>query len=276
MKKTLLLQLAFVIFGLGIIFYLFTRPKFTVEDHNLSDVPQEQSHDVEKEPEMHSVADQKIIDHAKKVTAVYNTISNTKEKLIFADSLGELYFNAFEYDSAAKYFDIVVSLNDKDVNLYKAGLANYEAFKSQQVQALRHDYAMRAKSYFDNYLAEHPNAEDVMVKKAVLMVNTETPPMGGINLLREIIRKNPSNAEALESLGEFQFTIQKYEKAIVQFSQVVALDEDNDKALMYLIWSYKALGDVENAKLCLNKIQKLDIQDLYMKSLIEKEAATLN
>ena len=277
MKKPAIFQLILGVVGLSLIIFLFLQPKFIVEDSTelLNDTSSVvQSSSMQESGHNDVYLEEKQL--AKELTVKLNSFSNSEEKIIFADSLGELYFDILEYDSSAKYFDYVVSLENKDVNLFKAGLANYEAFRSAQIGKVKQDYAMRAKSYFNDYLEQHPDEESVLVKKAVLMVNTERPPMGGINLLKNIIQKNPSNVEALESLGEFQFTIGKYKKAIGSFERVVELNNKNDKALLYLIWSYKSLGDTESARLYLNKIKELEISDVYIKSLIDKEAAELN
>lgn len=277
MKKPFLIQVILLLTAIIAVIFLFQKPKFVVEDSSSNSIEQPTKNTARTNEAKHMTsATSEQLEAIKILTDKFNSISIPKEKLIFADSLGELYSLILEFDSSAKYFNYVVDSENKEVSLLKAGIANYNAFRYTQKLNSKQDYATRAKSYFDKYLNLHPNSDEVLVKKAVLMVYTETPPMGGINLLKEVIQRSPANTEALESLGEFQYTVGKYEKAIVQFSSVLEQDSTNVNALMYAALSYKALGDASNAKLHLNKIQKLNLDDTYINGLVEDNLKELH
>ena len=102
--------------------------------------------------------------------------------------------------------------------------------------------------------------------------------MNGINALKEIISDNPSNVEARLYLGEFQFTVGKYDNAIEQFKAVNKLDPSELKALLYLTECYLALGQKTKAEEYIIILKELEITDPYIESVIskfEKELKTL-
>lgn len=283
------LSLQIILAGVGVAFIaiLFIQPKFTVinDETQLEEnssttqsvVTKEEQGIAETVSSMHNTpgtaGEQKLI---KKWTAKYNSFSSPEKKLIFADSLALLYSNLFEYDSAAKYFEQLAILNPNDTTKLKAGLGLYQSFKVSMNPTSRKETGLKALAYIDDLLKSRPNWTDLKVKKAVIKVYTEVPPMGGINMLKEIIAEYPNHIEARITLGEFMLTVQKVEKAIAQFEAVVSVSPDNEKALLYLVDCYQSLQNNTKAIQYLDQLDALDIKDEYIKSVIEKNRQELN
>ena len=272
MKKNLLLQISLVLVAVSALFFLFSRPKYIVEESHPMDLNGDKesvsSTTQERTMSNHNPEHDVVISQIDSIKTLYS-VSFEEKKLIFADSLGRLYRSIFEYDSSATYYELASEYTEDVKADLKAGVAYYDAFRFTNALARKQSYAERAKEYIERYLQVYPEDEFANVKRAVLMVYTETPPMKGINALKDVIAKNPNNIEALESLGEFQFTVQKYDKAIVQFKKVVALDSTQVNALWYLSQCYKAVDDAEEAIRYLNKIKELELNDVYINKLVE-------
>lgn len=282
-----ILQVVLAGVAVGLITILFVQPKFIVsndeaqlEENSSTESPvvQQEEHKVlDATSNMHNVTgsaeEQKSI---KKWTAAYNRFSSPEKKLIFADSLALLYSRLFEYDSAAKYFEQLALLNPNDTTKLKAGLGLYQSFKVSMNPTSRKETGLKALTYINDLLETRPDWTDLKVKKAVIRVYTEVPPMGGINMLKEIIAENPDHIEARITLGEFMLTVQKVEKAITQFEAVVSVSPDNEKALLYLIDCYQSLQNTTKAIQYLDQLEALNIQDEYVKSVIEKNRQELN
>lgn len=278
-----LIQAILVVVGVVICFLLFLQPKFIVNNEE-SKLTESTSTKVEKEvvetnqnASMHknakSAEDEEKL---KKWTTDFNHFTSTEKKVILADSLANLYTRLFEFDSAAKYFEQQVFLIPTETNKLKAALGLYQAFKVSMNPIDRKKTGLKSLVYIDEILATRSNWVDLKVKKAVIRVYTETPPMGGINMLKEIIAENPTHVEARLTLGEFMLTVKKVEKAIAQFEAVVTVESDNEKALLYLIDCYQSTQNMAKAIQYLNKLESLNIQDSYIKSVIEKKRKELN
>lgn len=278
-----LIQGILVVVGVVICFLLFLQPKFIVNNEE-SKLAESTSTKVEKEvaetnqnASMHKNAKSaKDEEKLKKWTTDFNHFTSKEKKVILADSLANLYTRLFEFDSAAKYFEQQVFLISTETNKLKAALGLYQAFKVSMNPIDRKKIGLKSLAYIDEILATRSNWVDLKVKKAVIRVYTETPPMGGINMLKEIIAENPNHVEARLTLGEFMLTVKKVEKAIEQFEAVVTVESDNEKALLYLIDCYQSTQNMAKAIQYLNKLESLNIQDSYIKSVIEKKRKELN
>ncbi|MCP4521962.1 MAG: tetratricopeptide repeat protein [Cytophagales bacterium] len=284
MNRTVL-QSVFVVVAVGLVTTLFFLPKFVVsneksqleEKNTNNSVTENTAPSTNDSQAMHkSVGSPEEQEKIKKWTSNYNSFPSKEKRLIFADSLAEIYTRLFEYDSAAKYFEQLAILENSDKNKLKAGLGIYRAFKVTMNVKSRKEMGQKALGYFDDLLATRPDWTDLKVKKAVIKVYTETPPMGGINMLKEIIAENPNHVEARITLGEFMLTVQKVEKAIEQFEAVVSVNPENEKALLYLVDSYQSVKNTTKAIKYLDQLEALDVQDEYIKSVIEKNRKELN
>lgn len=114
------------------------------------------------------------------------------------------------------------------------------------------------------------NQDEVDIKKASQMIQNGQP-MEGVMLLRDILKKDENNIDAIWELGKLSMQSQQYEKAIGRFEKFVSLTEGEDKVsgLIYLSDAYflnserqKSLENLNKAK-ALNKNSNLvtDIEE---------------
>lgn len=280
MRKRTIIQLLLSLSGIFIVVLLFRQPKFIVEDEKkatLNDSPSQEKVDLNNTSHQSQIEeqDQRII---KSLTSKYLIENDLKKKSIFADSIAELYRKSFVFDSSSKYFEVAVALNPAADVLEKAALGVFEAFQNSGTANRRKELGQKAIGFLDKILNSNSDRVDLKIKKAVVQVYTEPMPMNGINALKEIISDNPSNVEARLYLGEFQFTVGKYDNAIEQFKAVNKLDPSELKALLYLTECYLALGQKTKAEEYIIILKELEITDPYIESVIskfEKELKTL-
>jgi cytochrome c-type biogenesis protein CcmH/NrfG len=89
-------------------------------------------------------------------------------------------------------------------------------------------------------------AEDVSVDKAITLMKTANP-MAGIQMLKQIVEKDPKNLEALYPLAFFSIQSGQIDKAIERFQQILAIDSTRTDALYYLSGIYVEQGKYEDA-----------------------------
>jgi cytochrome c-type biogenesis protein CcmH/NrfG len=67
-------------------------------------------------------------------------------------------------------------------------------------------------------------------------------PMQGINMLREVLKKDSNNVAAQFKMGIFAVRSQQFEKAVARFNKVISLEPNNSEAILYLGECYANLG----------------------------------
>lgn len=272
MRKSTIIKIVLLLSGILVVVFLFQQPKFIVEDEkaaNLSDTsaPENRGQSDQNHQSQLNETELKAI---KSLTSKYLIETDLEKKSIFADSLGGYYRKSLVLDSSAKYFEMAAELNPTPETLEKAAIELFDAFQNSGTAEKRKSLGQKAIGFLDRVLDSNSEKTDLRIKKAVVLVYTEPMPMGGINALKAIIDEYPSNIEARLFLGEFQFTVGKYDNAIEQFTAVIEIDPTELKALLYLTDCYLALGQKDKAKKYINILKELDITDPYMKSVIEK------
>ncbi len=277
MRKSTIIKIVLSLSGIFIVALLFRQPKFIVEDEknaSLSDSSSSQK-EVKSDPTHQSPLDEVDQRAIKTLTSKYLIETDLEKKSIFADSIGGYYRKSLVFDSSAKYFEVAAELNPTAKTLEKAALEIFEAFQNSGTAEKRKQLGQKAIGFLDKILDSNSERADLRIKKAVVQVYTEPMPMAGINALKGIIEQHPSNVEARLFLGEFQFTVGKYDKAIEQFTAVIEIDPTELKALLYLTDCYLALGQKEKAEKYIMILKELEVTDPYVKSVIEKFEAEL-
>lgn len=269
MKKSILISSLALIAGVFLIFYLYFLPKSL----NMTDAKPMAKTSQELVEENHqevvTISDELNV-LIQKMESKYNNSSDNEKKIIFADSLGILFSNGMKFDSSIYYFERAFELSSTWDRKRKVALGYFNHY----ISSTKLSSAMRAKDLLIELLADTTDVE-LLTKKAVVMVYTETPPMPGIRLLREIIEDNPSYVDARIYLGEFQLKVGKIEASIEQLKEVLAIDKNNIKALWTLSSCYQNLGDKKEELNCLKKIQGLGIEDKYLIGVIEDRLSQL-
>lgn len=272
MRKSTIIKVVLLLTGILVVVFLFQQPKFIVEDEkaaNLSDTPTAENRG-QSDQNHQSQLNEMELKAIKSLTSKYLIEIDLEKKSIFADSLGGYYRKSLVFDSSAKYFEVAAELNPTPKTFEKAAVELFDAFQNSGTAEKRKSLGQKAIGFLDKVLDSNSEKTDLRIKKAVVQVYTEPMPMGGINALKAIIDEYPSNIEARLFLGEFQFTVGKYDNAIEQFTAVIEIDPTELKALLYLTDCYLALGQKDKAEKYINILKELEVTDPYMKSVIEK------
>lgn len=272
MRKSTIIKILLSLSGIFIVALLFRQPKFIVEDEknaDLSDSPSSQN-EGQGDPTHQSQIEEADQEAIKTLTSKYLIETDLEKKSIFADSIAGYYRKSLVFDSSAKYYEEAAELFPTTKTLEKAALEIFEAFQNSGTADKRKKLGQKAIGFLDKILDSNSERTDLRIKKAVALVYTEPMPMNGINALKEIINEHPSNVEARLFLGEFQFTVGKYDNAIEQFTAVIEIDPTELKALLYLTDCYLALGQRDKAEKYINILKELEVTDPYVKSVIDK------
>ena len=169
-----------------------------------------------------------------------------EQKLVLADSLANLFSSYNQYDSAAKYYDIIATEHPGKDEYERAGNAYYDAFGFAMERDIANLYSEKARYYFDLVLKEDPSRLDIKNKLAMAYISSPNP-MQGITMLREIILEDPENEEALFNLGILAVQSGQYERGRERFKNLVSLYPQNLQAQFYLALCYYELGEKEDA-----------------------------
>jgi len=169
------------------------------------------------------------------------------DKLVMSDSLANIFMAYNQYDSAAKYLDIIARENPGLEEYERAGNAYYDALGFALDKARAESYGDKVRYYFDLILQEEPGRLDIKNKLAMSYISSENP-MRGIALLREILEENPEDETALFSMGILAVQSGQYERASERFKNLVSLYPQNLKGQFYLGLCFFEMGQNDKAR----------------------------
>lgn len=89
-------------------------------------------------------------------------------------------------------------------------------------------------------------SESESVESAVELMKS-TSPMAGIQMLKNIVEKDPSNTKALYQLAFFSIQSGQMDKAIDRFNQILAVDSSKTDVLYYLSGVYLEQGKYDES-----------------------------
>jgi outer membrane protein len=251
-KKGVLL----LVFTIGLTILIFNLPKSVVKSRSESISNNEESHD-ENDGHDHEREEARSFNHSaeipedvsdkiKNLRQRLNNNTNKEKSVIFADSLAVLFTQYNKYDSAAKYYEFISTINPSDENKLKAGDAYYKAF----TYAVDIDKASilgnKARGFYEKVLEKEPENLEVKTSLAMTYVSSSTP-MKGITMLREVLEIDPDNQGALFNMGILSIQSNQYQKAVERFERVVKINPDHLQAQFFLGVSYFELSQNEKA-----------------------------
>ena len=201
--------------------------------------------------------DEYLLDKVSRWKAYLNSTGITNNSPIFADSLAELYFEMSNYDSAAKYFEIAVTLESNNKRIENAAIAYFNLF----MESMNPDGAKiageNAANYFSQLLNTDPANNEWKMSLALIYLSGSGTSKGE-QFLREIINDDPQNTEALYHLGIMYYQNGKYEEAGKLLERVIESEHENVLAHYHLGVVYKQLGKNEEARKQLMVVGQLD------------------
>lgn len=245
MQKSQIVVLALSITFVGV---LYSLPKVIVSDKNkVLATDSTTANTLPNTSEVHGNALTK--GQIASIDKLRNNLLNStdkEKKVIFADSLANLFEGASQYDSSASYLETIANYKPSVQIWTRIGDSYYKAFTFATDGQKAGKMGEKAREYYQKVLQQKPDELDVKAKMAMTYVSTSSP-MQGIALLREVLQKDPNNELALFNLGLLSMQSGQYDKAVDRFEQVVKRNPANDQAQFYLGISYAEKGDKEKA-----------------------------
>jgi tetratricopeptide (TPR) repeat protein len=247
-------RIILIISSLVLIVVLYFLPRVVIDNdqgqaiENSSSDPNENEAD-EADREIQNLHSTEISDQDNTKIDKFKTEidSEGSDRLALADSLSRIYSSYNQFDSAAKYYEIIAEIRPDPVEFEKTGNAYYDALGFAMDKELANAYSDKARYYFEKLLKEDPSRLDIKNKLAMTYISS-TNPMQGITLLREILETDPENENGLFNMGILAIQSGQYERASERFKNLVSLYPQNLQAQFYLGLCYFELGEKDNAR----------------------------
>ena len=141
-------------------------------------------------------------------------------------------------------------------------LGGYQSLdKNSEVRSPKVDYTPREMK---------PARPLTPVEKAVKMIDEEDF-SGAENLLKNILKKEPKNADAFHNLGVVEMGRNNYKEAVKYFNQASKIKSNNFQTLFLLGDCYKRIGDLKNAETAFNSATILKYDEFALTNLADIE-----
>jgi tetratricopeptide (TPR) repeat protein len=149
----------------------------------------------------------------------------------------------------AYYSGMASKLENSEKSLTFAAHYFLEGLRQQGNPGLKRWMASEAKELFEKALVLNPDNDSTKVGlgSCYLFGNISENPMQGIQLIREVVERDPDNMFAQLMLGLGGMESGQFDKAIERLSKVVAKQPQNLEAILTLAEAYERSGDKKNA-----------------------------
>jgi tetratricopeptide (TPR) repeat protein len=252
------LQYLIIFSAIVAVILLFSLPKIIVNNDRKLQTEQKQEHTDGPAQDLHKVQmtdnDRLAINN---LTKTYNNLSDNEKKVKFADSLANYYHRFHQYDSSGKYFEEEARLAPTSSNFVKTGDAYYEAFSFNPEQGKAEELTQKARQYYQKVLDKEPGNLAVKNKVASTYIGTDKV-MEAVLILKDIVKADPHNKEALYNLGILSIQSGQFDKAIGRFEEIISFDPADANAHFYLGMSYMNKGEKKKAKDYFDKAKSLE------------------
>ncbi len=279
-QRRLLVQAA-LLGGAGVLGYvLFSAPTVVVseKERQLAEAQSQQEvaatpqampsdHEVDRDPQV----DRRI----RRWRSEFEALADRPEKrAIFADSLGEVYRHLTVFDSAFHFLDERARIDPSLVNLERASEAAFRWYRTTAEPKQRRKAGLLARERLENYLKRDSGNLDAEARLGAVLVELESPPMGGIRRIRAVLARDPEHRESLQLLGEFAIQSGQLDKAQGYFERLLAIDPDDLSALLYLGECLAAQGQKEKARGLWERARERS-EDPFLDALLEDRLGEL-
>jgi tetratricopeptide (TPR) repeat protein len=168
------------------------------------------------------------------------------------------YLDMNNYKQSAGFFEKAIALDSSKVNwIYEAGLVFYAV--PDYKKSLTYIELAGAKGYkkSNDYLENLGNA--------YINVNEYEK---GIEVLKEVMKRKPSDQELIYQVAQAYFKAKKYQEAIDTWDIALALDKTNANALYMIGLAYQKKGEKQKGQQLCDKAIEMDSS---LKSLRQKQ-----
>ena len=247
-------RIILVLLSLVLVVVLYFLPRVVVDNEQDQSIGNSSS---DQEGNEAGRADGEILDlHSVEITDEDNSKidrfktemdAEESDRLALADSLSRIYSAYNQFDSAARYYEIIAEIKPEPAEFEKAGNAYYDALGFTMEKETANTYSEKARYYFEILLKDDPSRLDLKNKLAMTYISSANP-MQGITLLREILEADPENENGLFNMGILAIQSGQYERASERFKNLVSLYPQNLQGQFYLGLCYFELGEKDNAR----------------------------
>ncbi|MEQ9424190.1 MAG: tetratricopeptide repeat protein [Cyclobacteriaceae bacterium] len=177
----------------------------------------------------------------------------TEKSITFADSLARTFLVYSELDSAFKYADLMLEIDQSTATSEKSANIYYQAFGFISDQEKLEKISDKIRQLYGRVLEVDASRDDLEARVAMTYVSGANP-MEGIMKLRELVDQNESNIEAQFNLGLLSIQSGQFDRAVERFRKVQQLAPSNMEAIFYLGVSLFENGEQEKAKELLEQV----------------------
>jgi outer membrane protein len=176
----------------------------------------------------------------------YQSAEGAGQKAAWADSLAGLFYNARNIVGIAYFREMKALASATEEAWMNAGNDYYRAanFSTPQLRAALFQKAIEA---YDKAIQLNPDNLQALTSKGVCYVEGTGNPMEGITILREVLSKDSTFAEAHFQLGMFAIQSGQFEKALDRMEKVLKINPAYITAHLYKGQVYQQMGNLNEA-----------------------------
>jgi tetratricopeptide (TPR) repeat protein len=197
-----------------------------------------------------------------------NTSATLKQAVQLSDSLNLPLL-------ASYYFEKYTELESTKQNWYVLGTKWYNLAMSSSDSILSYQLAGKAKSSLNKALQLDPTNLDVKNALAACYIELDKDVMKGVGMLREVIKEDSNNYQAIFSLGMLSIQSNQLDKALVRFEKLVSLQPFNPQYYFYLAEVQAKMGNAQQAIKTYEKCKTL-VSDKETRTEIDNIIQKLN
>lgn len=236
-------QLILVLVATALVVILFQLPRSVVENEQVQDVVETESHTME--------IPQEVENQINELRRLIQEEENIDKKANFAHSLARRYLDYGVVDSAARYAEAIQQWDTRPSELVAD--IYFTAYERSSGPEQAKEYAAKAREVLREMLDKDPTNYVVKNRLAMTMVVSENP-MAGITMLREILEEDATNRQAILNLGLLAIQSGQFERARERFENLVSIDAGDHEAKLYLAVSLMEINQQSQARLLLEEI----------------------
>jgi len=175
---------------------------------------------------------------------------------------------------AAFAYEAVAEKQSNYENWLKAGAKFTEGYQNFPDTTALQGLVQKAIHAYTKALELNNESLDAKTGLGIAYVTGTQNPMQGIQLLLEVVKKEPKNLGANMNLGLFSMKSGQFEKAVDRFKTVIEINQ-NPEAYFYLATSYENLGMKKEAIAAYEKSKTL-AADPGLGSFVDRKIKELN
>lgn len=213
---------------------------------------------------------------SKEIKVLENTFrrSSGDDQLVQAKQLAQKWDDVEQPMPSAMYLEVVANNEPILSNWVAAGTRFLKAFDNTADSLIRPALLQKAHNSFTKAMALDSTNIEAKTGLGVTIVSGMGAPMMGIQMLREVVEKEPKNLKANMSLGIFAIQSGQFDKAIIRFNTIIETIKETPDAYFYLGRAYESLGQNTPAISAYLNSKKLAANPTWS-SFIDKKVAEL-